>query len=625
MRSSNSRRRDSQSPTTSTTAPAPPASSCWPLHDGGGPPSMPTIISNTCSIMQGLGPDSSAGRFGFEHRAGGIQARHPDSSRSVDQHVLGNQLGDAPGQLVPPQVTSVARKPLSIAFEEIAPTRSRRSTSTPRPRPPRSPAKRRTPWPPRWPTPRPDRIRPDPVPEPHRVVWPTSVGSSGVTGIAATKGDRGLSAAGGRRRPRRPGPHRGRHPVRRRDHPVGPRLGAGPATLWGRGLAADPHTRLGQTADVIVVCPATARLLADYAHGYPRGPAHRHAHRHPGAGDRLPGDAHRRCGSTRGPGEPGHAAAPGVIVGTPRRGLAAATSATGLAGRAASWARSPRWVGDGPSPGSGAWCARHRRRHPGTDDPARFPATGCRASRPPIAAAAARRSLGHPVTTTDLGPAGRTGPSSRPPRRWTGPSGGVGPVGRVVMAAAVADFPGVGWPASSRRRDGVPGGRAHARHPRRLGAAAKPEGQVLMGFCGGDHRRGRQRGKPEPERGSAGRQRRRGPSVGFEHATNAVGVDPGTPGEQHHRKDRVARQSETSARRSWTAGRSSPCTLPDGRERINDRVTAGPSPEVGHRGTSRQDGRPDLRLGAGRHPRAGSDGPGGVRDDGDHRPVHRRR
>src|SRR3954452_6390989 len=30
------------------------------------------------------------------------------------------QLGDAPGQLVPPQVTSVARKPLSIAFEEIA-------------------------------------------------------------------------------------------------------------------------------------------------------------------------------------------------------------------------------------------------------------------------------------------------------------------------------------------------------------------------------------------------------------------------------------------------------------------------------------------------------------------------
>jgi DNA-directed RNA polymerase subunit omega len=30
------------------------------------------------------------------------------------------QLGDTPGSAVPPQVTSTARKPLSIAFEEIA-------------------------------------------------------------------------------------------------------------------------------------------------------------------------------------------------------------------------------------------------------------------------------------------------------------------------------------------------------------------------------------------------------------------------------------------------------------------------------------------------------------------------
>ena len=30
------------------------------------------------------------------------------------------QLGDSSGQLIPPQVTSLARKPLSIAFEEIA-------------------------------------------------------------------------------------------------------------------------------------------------------------------------------------------------------------------------------------------------------------------------------------------------------------------------------------------------------------------------------------------------------------------------------------------------------------------------------------------------------------------------
>jgi DNA-directed RNA polymerase subunit omega len=31
-----------------------------------------------------------------------------------------NHLGDGLGQLVPPQVTSIARKPLSIGFEEIA-------------------------------------------------------------------------------------------------------------------------------------------------------------------------------------------------------------------------------------------------------------------------------------------------------------------------------------------------------------------------------------------------------------------------------------------------------------------------------------------------------------------------
>jgi DNA-directed RNA polymerase subunit omega len=31
-----------------------------------------------------------------------------------------NQLGDGLGHMVPPQVSSVARKPLSISFEEIA-------------------------------------------------------------------------------------------------------------------------------------------------------------------------------------------------------------------------------------------------------------------------------------------------------------------------------------------------------------------------------------------------------------------------------------------------------------------------------------------------------------------------
>src|ERR1039458_8168133 len=45
-------------------------------------------------------------------------------------------------------------------------------------------------------------------------------------------------------------------------------LGSEPAqiSLWDEASAI-PHTRLGQRADLIVVAPATADLLARYAHG----------------------------------------------------------------------------------------------------------------------------------------------------------------------------------------------------------------------------------------------------------------------------------------------------------------------------------------------------------------------
>ncbi len=42
------------------------------------------------------------------------------ASRARQINSYFGQLGDGLGQMVPPQVTSVARKPLSIAFEEIA-------------------------------------------------------------------------------------------------------------------------------------------------------------------------------------------------------------------------------------------------------------------------------------------------------------------------------------------------------------------------------------------------------------------------------------------------------------------------------------------------------------------------
>ena len=39
-------------------------------------------------------------------------------ARQINQYY--NNLGEGLGKMIPPQVTSVARKPLSIAFEEIA-------------------------------------------------------------------------------------------------------------------------------------------------------------------------------------------------------------------------------------------------------------------------------------------------------------------------------------------------------------------------------------------------------------------------------------------------------------------------------------------------------------------------
>ncbi|MCB0976350.1 MAG: DNA-directed RNA polymerase subunit omega [Acidimicrobiales bacterium] len=42
------------------------------------------------------------------------------STRAREINAYFGQLDDGLGQLVPPQVTSTARKPLSIAFEEIA-------------------------------------------------------------------------------------------------------------------------------------------------------------------------------------------------------------------------------------------------------------------------------------------------------------------------------------------------------------------------------------------------------------------------------------------------------------------------------------------------------------------------
>ncbi len=90
-----------------------------------------------------------------------------------------------------------------------------------------------------------------------------------------------------------------------------------------------PHTRLGQTADLVVVAPATAKLLGKYAAGISDDllTATLLATRAPVLV--APGDAHRDVGAPRGAGEPRDAArAAASTWSTPRRAASpAATSA----------------------------------------------------------------------------------------------------------------------------------------------------------------------------------------------------------------------------------------------------------------------------------------------------------
>ncbi len=67
--------------------------------------------------------------------------------------------------------------------------------------------------------------------------------------------------------------------------------------LWDNPTTPIPHTRIGQGADLILVVPATARLIAAYRMGLSTDLLDQHADRHPGARHRVPGDAHRDVGA----------------------------------------------------------------------------------------------------------------------------------------------------------------------------------------------------------------------------------------------------------------------------------------------------------------------------------------
>ena len=81
-----------------------------------------------------------------------------------------------------------------------------------------------------------------------------------------------------------------------------------------------PHTHLGQTADLVLVAPATAQVLGLYAGGHQRRPAHQRPPRHPGPGARVPGHAHRDVGAPRRAGQPAAPALPWRARGRARDG-----------------------------------------------------------------------------------------------------------------------------------------------------------------------------------------------------------------------------------------------------------------------------------------------------------------
>ncbi len=247
-----------------------------------------------------------------------------------------------------------------------------------------------------------------------------------------------------------------------------------------------PHTRLGQGADVVVVAPATARLLADYAAGRSSRPAHRHPPRHPGPGGGGPGHAHRDVGAPGRAGEPRHPAPAGASASSrPRRGAwPAATSAPV------------------------AWPTRRDRRGRGRGRPrARrtSPASGCWS--PPAAPASPSTRSASSATAPRASRATRSPPRPRRgarPSPWSPPPTGPLPPGvEVVRVETAAEMHRAVCRAGGPRRRGGHGRRGRRLPPGRGGRPQDQEGRGrARGPAGADRRHPRR-----PRRGASAQVR----------------------------------------------------------------------------------------------------------------------
>ena len=285
-----------------------------------------------------------------------------------------NQLGEGLGTIVPPQVTSVSRKPLSISLEEIAAGKITYHRIDAR----RRPSRRRAV------VGGGGRAITDGDAEP----WPAGAIVLGVSGgIAAYKAVevcRRLIDAGADVSPVH---DRGGHPVRRRRSTSAPRPPSRCARRCGTRPSPSPIRSSGQGADLVIVAPATARADRRLRRWHLQRPVDRHPAGHPGAGPGLPGHAHRdvgapgradnlACCAGRGvarrwrPARAAWRAATAAPAGWPNPAEIVAAAAARLPGRPG-----PGGSGRAPRPG-------HRRGDPRSPStPCATSATGRRASR----------------------------------------------------------------------------------------------------------------------------------------------------------------------------------------------------------------------------------------------------
>ena len=276
-------------------------------------------------------------------------------------------------------------------------------------------------------------------------------------------------------------------------HLLGPGLRAGADLAVGRAPTRSRTPGSARPPTSSSSCPATARLLGAYAAGISDDLLDRDAARHPGAGGRVPGDAHRDVGAPGGAGQPGHAA-------PPRR---ARRRARGRAASPAATSAPVAW----PSPSDIVAAVERRARRRRTSPALRVLVTagGTREPIDPVRVISNRSSgkQGHALADEAARPrrrgharhhrrpAGRRRASrssrSRPRPRWR-----QAVLARprradvVVMAAAVADF----RPEGRRRPQDQEGRRRRPRSSSSrpptsspASARAKRPGQTLVGFA----------------------------------------------------------------------------------------------------------------------------------------------